>query len=170
MRVFLAGQNNFGNRGCEALVRSTVATVRSRISSIQFLVPSFAPVNDGRQWPEAHANGVEFVDAGRVGARFIQWSRICSRIPALTALRWPRLPRADLLHQTLGTCDAVLSIGGDNYSLDYVLGALSYFVAIAELALERGIPVIQWGGSIGPFASISPHNRSFTSVLRRQCE
>jgi len=42
-----------------------------------------------------------------------------------------------------------LSIGGDNYTLDY--GVPRQFIALGKYLRERGIPVFLWGASIGPF-------------------
>jgi len=52
---------------------------------------------------------------------------------------------------TMDAVDAVLSIGGDNYSLDYGLVSLFLHMGVAGLAMRRGIPVALWGVSAGPF-------------------
>lgn len=44
---------------------------------------------------------------------------------------------------------AVLSIGGDNYSIDY--GEPTNFTDLDTLVLEMGKPLIIWGASVGPF-------------------
>lgn len=151
MKIYLTGHNNFGNRGCEALVRSTVDLVRATISDAEFFVPTGDVVRDSAQWPEASTHGVRFVPVAAVPSRFIQWSRICSRIPFLASFRWPTLRNPSELSTEILTSDAILSIGGDNYSLDYDLASLAYFVAVAEAGLKRKIPVILWGASVGPF-------------------
>lgn len=61
--IYLAAQNNFGNRGCEALVRSTVSVLRATVGPAKVLVPSFDRPRDRAQWPGHEADGVEFVDA-----------------------------------------------------------------------------------------------------------
>ena len=47
--IYLTGQNNFGNRGCEALVRSTVDLLRNAFGDVRVLVPSSDAARDARQ-------------------------------------------------------------------------------------------------------------------------
>jgi colanic acid/amylovoran biosynthesis protein len=167
MNIYLTGQNNFGNRGCEALVRSTIDVVREQIPDATFIVPSLNIGLDSGQWPDASAYGVRFVPNGRIPSRFIQWNRVCSRLPMLTRFGWPGLRGSDELPPGFCEADAVLSIGGDNYSLDYDLASLAYFVAVADAGLARGIPVFLWGASAGPFNAIPGVERHMAEHLRR---
>lgn len=166
MKIYLTGQNNFGNRGCEALVRSTVDVIRERIPGCTFRVPSLDIARDSVQWPQAQTQGVEFVPVSEVPWRFIQWSRVCTRLPFLTRLDWPALKDHEL-PPGLADSDAVLSIGGDNYSLDYDLASLAYFVAVAEAAMQRGLPALLWGASAGPFGAIAGVEQRMATHLRR---
>jgi polysaccharide pyruvyl transferase WcaK-like protein len=167
MRVYLAGQTNFGNRGCEALVRSTVDMVRASFPDAEILVPATDPAADAAQWPEAAHHGVRFVAAGLPGSGFLNWSRVVSRIPALARLPWPRLPDGDFVRRDLRGSDLLLSIGGDNLSLDYGLDSLAYFVAVAAAAREMGSPVVLWGASVGPFSRLPAVERAMRLHLRR---
>ncbi len=175
MKIYLTGQNNFGNRGCEALVRSTAEIVRQMIPGAEFLVPSADIFHDSRQWPNAEAAGVYFVPVPQVPSRFIQWSRICSRLPVISRLYWPVLRQDSDLPPGLAEADAILSIGGDNYSLDYDLASLAYFVGVAELGLQRELPVLLWGASVGPFSRLPAveermvrHLRKLTAITARE--
>ncbi|HRD87462.1 MAG TPA: polysaccharide pyruvyl transferase family protein [Accumulibacter sp.] len=167
MNIYLTGQNNFGNRGCEALVRSTVDVIRSQFPDATFLVPSSDITRDSAQWPDAAAVGVRFVAAGTIPGRFIQWSRISTRLPLLSRLGWLSLNTARDRPPGLDEADVVLSIGGDNYSLDYDLASLAYFVAVAEAGLRRKIPVILWGASVGPFSAMPAVEHFMARHLRR---
>lgn len=165
--IYLTGQNNFGNRGCEALVRSTVELLRAELGEVRILVPSADIPRDAKQWPEAASLGVEWVDAPHVPSLFINWDRITRRLPFLLNLPWPGLkPDAQLAAQ-INRCDAVLSIGGDNYSLDYDLASLFFFVGIAECALQQGKPVILWGASVGPFSAKPAVEKQMVAHLQR---
>jgi polysaccharide pyruvyl transferase WcaK-like protein len=69
--------------------------------------------------------------------------------------------------------DAVLSVGGDNYSLDY--GIPKLFTGLDDIALSKNKPLILWGSSIGPFDSlptykpyILKHLQSATAILARE--
>jgi colanic acid/amylovoran biosynthesis protein len=167
MKIYLTGQNNFGNRGCEALVRSTVDVLRARMPDAEFFVPSGDIARDSAQWPDAARYGVHFVTVAPIPSRFIQWSRVCSRLPLLAGLRWPTLRDPGELPPGVAEADAVLSIGGDNYSLDYDLASLAYFVAVAEAGLRRGLPVILWGASVGPFSAMPAVEKKMGEHLRR---
>jgi colanic acid/amylovoran biosynthesis protein len=151
--IYLTGQSNFGNRGCEALVRSTVATLRARLPEARFLVPSCDIARDAAQWPQAGDSGVRFVPSPSVPASYLRRGRLCRFLPGLRSLPWPALRNLPHLEQYLRECDAVISIGGDNYSLDYGLTSLFFFVGVAERALELGKKVALWGASVGPFAA-----------------
>lgn len=166
LRFYLTGQNNFGNRGCEALVRSTVGLVREALGPAEFLVPSLDIPRDSAQWPDASAQGVRFVAPPPLPRRFVHWERLTRRLPLLARLPWPTLsPGAELTGQ-LRSCDAVLSIGGDNYSLDYDLASLFYFVGIAEAAKRLGKPVVLWGASVGPFSRLPGVEAQLAAHLR----
>lgn len=167
MKIYLTGHNNFGNRGCEALVRSTVAVVRAQLPGCEFLVPSLDIERDQAQWPDSASHGVHLVPLAPIPTRFVQWSRVCSRLSFLAGLPWPTLHREHELPTAMQRCDAVLSIGGDNYSLDYDLASLAYFVAVAEAGLKRGLPVMLWGASVGPFSSLPLVERHMAAHLRR---
>lgn len=167
MKIYLTGQNNFGNRGCEALVRSTLDVVRRAYPDARVLVPSADLPRDRSQWPEAASQGADFVAVPPVPRRFVHWNRVVSRLPALAALPWPKLPAQDPIRAHLAECDLLLSIGGDNYSLDYDLGSLAYFVSVAEAMLELGKPALLWGASAGPFSRLPAVERQMARHLQR---
>jgi len=167
LRIYLAGQSNFGNRGCEALVRSTAQVIRERLGPVEFLVPSLDARRDERQWPEAAAHGIRFVNSPPTPWRFLQWSRLCARLPFLTRLRWPSYREHVDLRRDIEACDVLLSIGGDSYCLDYGLDSLFYFAAMAELGLRLGKPVMLWGASVGPFSELPGVERQMAAHLGR---
>ena len=167
MKIYLTGQNNFGNRGCEALVRSTVQAVRSVLPDATFLVPSGDIPRDAAQWPELSANGVELVPVSPVPWRINKWGGLCGRWPPAAGLYWPKLPLESLDAKYIDRADLVLSIGGDNYSLDYGVASLAYFVGVAELAMSLGKPVALWGASVGPFDRMPAVEQRIAHHLRR---
>lgn len=165
--IYLTGQNNFGNRGCEALVRSAVATLNDRLGDVRFLVPSNDIPRDSAQWPEAASSGVRFVPAPQVPTSYKWWGRFCRICPPLKRLRWPSLRNLPSLEEYLIQADAVISIGGDNYSLDYGAVSLFFFVGIAERSVELKKPVGLWGASVGPFSSEPAIERLMAGHLNR---
>ena len=147
-RYYLSGQRTFGNRGCEAIVRSTVQLLKEQLGDIKVLVPSDDIERDSAQWPEAAEQGVEFVQAYMppYTRYWVHLQRL--PIPFLKRAGWP-FPMPAWLKSQIASVDAVLAIGGDNYSLDYRLPSL--IMGIDELAMDMGKPVILWGASVGPF-------------------
>lgn len=147
-RFYLTGQRTFGNRGCEAIVRSTVALLEQRFGDVTVLVPSNDIERDSAQWPEAGEHGVEFV-RDYMPPHTRPWAH-CQRLPiaVLKQAGWP-FPMPAWLRTQLSSVDAVLAIGGDNYSLDYRLPSL--WMGIDNMAIRLGKPVMIWGASVGPF-------------------
>ena len=62
-RFYLSGQRTFRNRGCEAIVRSTVALLKEQFGDVEVLVPSVNIARDSEQWPNAADDGVRLVRA-----------------------------------------------------------------------------------------------------------
>ncbi|AKU11734.1 polysaccharide pyruvyl transferase [Azoarcus sp. CIB] len=165
--IYLSGQNNFGNRGCEALVRSTVALLNKHLGAVRVLVPSLDIPRDAAQWPDAADDGVEFVSASVPPAWWSHWDRICRRVPMLTRLPALRLTPDVHLARNLWRCDALLMIGGDNYSLDYDLASLFHFVGEAEAAMRLGKHTVLWGASVGPFSRLPGVERQLYEHMKR---
>jgi colanic acid/amylovoran biosynthesis protein len=145
---YFSGQRTFGNRGCEAIVRSTVGLLRAQFGDIRVLVPSVHIERDRAQWPDAADAGVSFVSAylPRHARYWVNLQRL--PLPALKRMGWPFAMPGWLKEQIDGV-DAVLALGGDNYSLDYRIP--SPVIGLDKLAMDLGKPVILWGASVGPF-------------------
>lgn len=145
---YLSGQRTFGNRGCEAIVRSTVGLLRAQFGEIRVLVPSLHVERDRAHWPDAAEAGVSFVRAylPRHAHYWVNLQRL--PLPFLKRMGWP-FPMPDWLKKQIASVDAVLAVGGDNYSLDYRIP--SPVIGLDELAMDLGKPVILWGASVGPF-------------------
>lgn len=162
-RFYLTGQCAFSNRGCEAIVRSTTELLREECGDIEVLVPSSSIAEDHAQWPEADSFGVRFVPAylPPINRYWVHLQQL--PIPALKRAGWP-FPLPAWLRRTLATVDCVLSVGGDSYSLDYLLPSL--LMGLDRCAMDLGKPVVLWGASVGPFDR-EPH---FLPVIRRHLE
>ncbi|BCR06711.1 hypothetical protein DESUT3_37800 [Desulfuromonas versatilis] len=162
-RIYLSGQRTFRNRGCEAIVRSTVRLLRKQFSDIEVLVPSDNIEYDKRQWPQAVDNGVKFVDAyiPSYARYWVNLQRL--PVPSLKRAGWP-FPMPQWLKTQISSVDLVLAVGGDNYSLDYRIP--SPFMGLDKLAMDMGKPVILWGASVGPFE----REPSFVPAIVRHLE
>ncbi len=167
MRILITGHQGLANRGCEALLRSTVAMVRTRCPDARFYVPSLDERADAAQWPQARDHGVAFVPVPQSGAWLRIWARACRLAPGLTAAPWPKVQAPEEWRSFMRQCDAMLAIGGDNYTMDYGLESLAVHVGLTEWALRHGCPSILWGASVGPFDKNTTLGQAMTQHLHR---
>ena len=63
------------------------------------------------------------------------------------------------------TC--ALEVGGDNYSLDYGLLTVKGFMELDDYLHRRGIPIVLWGASVGPFEADPAFAPEMFAHLRR---
>lgn len=160
MKFFFAGHTTFGNRGCEALIRSTIGLLRDQLPKSEFVVPSKSIELDRLQWPQAEQLGVRFIPAPPFPESIRWWNRAARLAPPVERLV---VPKHRLPHQTrkqLEQCDAMIMSGGDVISLDYGLASLYDWTGYADNAVEMRLPVCLWGASVGPF-SAKPHVEKF---------
>ena len=171
-RFYLTGQNNFGNRGCEAIVRVRSPCCLNNSGDIEVYVPSYDIERDSKQWPEAEKAGVRFVPY--FSPWYTRYWIHLQRLPVSFIKRagWP-FPIPKHLTDMLASMDAVLSVGGDNYSLDYLLPSL--LMGVDGAAMRTGTPVILWGASVGPFDKepafvpvVQKHLRGFRFIAVRE--
>lgn len=147
-RFYLSGQRTFRNRGCEAIVRSTVDLLKDQFGDVEVLVPSVNIARDSAQWPGAADCGVRLVRA-YLPPPSRYWVQLQSLpLPLIKRAGWP-FPMPRWLRRQLETVDAVLAVGGDNYSLDYRIP--SPIMSVDSWAMDMGRPVMLWGASVGPF-------------------
>jgi len=141
-RFLLAGHGGFFNRGCEAIVISTVSLLREAFPGCEIRLSSFSAAEDRQR---CMVEGIDIVAAQWLSRRL--WARLL-RKAARTIGYWDIIlgPTRDALRWA----DVVVSIGGDNYTLDYAFPP-AYFVHLNHLTKKYGKYLVIWGASIGPF-------------------
>lgn len=153
MRFLYLGQTSMGNRGCEALVRSNTALIREQFPDATFLCPSTNIALDRAQWPNAAAEGIEFVDVLPYSQRLLWWNRLRRVVPGFEAIvAPPSYPLGGPLGDLLARVDAVLMTGGDIISLDYEIFSLSHWAGLVDACIAAGKPAHLLAASIGPFS------------------
>lgn len=167
MKLFLAGQNNFGNRGCEALVRSTAGMIRSRIPDANFLCPSHLINVDKNQWPDSDKLGVDFVNAPPFSDRLRWWARLCKVVPNLESVYRPAFPLDKESSSLISDADAIIMTGGDVISLDYGIWSLYFWANFIERTVDAGKPAILWAASVGPFSKNKAVEKEMVKHLKR---
>lgn len=145
LSFLLVGHSGFHNRGCEAIVRTTVGLLRARFPGSRIVLSSFSPDQDRASKLSAEL-GIEVVPAN---VRFYSAAHVVARVAR--SLSWPswRFLYLYPLWEPLRKADAVLAVGGDNLTQDY--GYPTYHVWLNNLALRAGKPLVVWAATVGPF-------------------
>lgn len=136
--VLLFGNGPILNRGCEAILRTTI----DLIHSVQ---------------PECRLINCSAIDTEVQNRNNLKFDHVQhTPHPPVGTMRWfPwQLRKKFLGHEFnferfLPFVQAALALGGDNYSMDY--GTHQIYYRANERVLRSGVPLILWGSSIGPF-------------------
>jgi colanic acid/amylovoran biosynthesis protein len=159
----LVGNGSCLNRGCEAILRGTVKILRNAFGDCRFVNANF-DVMDPPFIPTEPDSGVvhhPLPPMHRMTAKWVATQAADRLLPPLgRQLRFGRLRR-----DAPGS-KAVLSVGGDNYTLDY--GIPWTFVNLDKYVLAGRRPLIIWGASIGPFDRCPGFARAIHDHLRRE--
>ncbi|MFA6433611.1 MAG: polysaccharide pyruvyl transferase family protein [Elusimicrobiales bacterium] len=170
----LAGNGSYLNRGCEAIVRGTTVVFRQNFHEPSFDLVSIFPneASFDRQRAEERDPAISHFSFARQVKRFesLWWKRNLLKIfaPEKASQEYYR-PMLQLFNGAA----AVLSVGGDNYSLEYGLPGI--FTGLDDVTLAEKKPLIIWGASIGPFNKrpeyekyMAAHLRKVTAIFARE--
>lgn len=159
----LVGNGSYLNRGCEAIVRGTAKILRNAFRNCRFVNanfdvtdPPFAPTESDPDVVHRPLSPVRRMTARWAATKAAE--RLCP--PLEHYLRF------GALEQTVSDSTAVLSIGGDNYTLDY--GVPRMYVSLDRFVLAHQRPLIIWGASIGPFDDRPGFARTIHGHLRQE--
>jgi polysaccharide pyruvyl transferase WcaK-like protein len=168
----LAGNGPYENRGCEAIVRGTVKILRE-----QFKDPRFISISHFQSEEQFREQCLKETDRGIVHLA----SQRLSKMEVVRNFWKPEIWRrifqyylnpdafctwtyGDMLPY-LGDAAAVLSVGGDNYSLDY--GVPTLFTTLDDIILHNERPIVLWGASVGPFNAIPDYEHYMSNHLQK---
>lgn len=157
------GNASYLNRGCEAILRGTVKIMRSVFENCQFVNANF-DVTDPPFIPmESDPDIVHrpLPTIRRLSAKWIAVQAADRLYPSLE-----RYIRFGSLHDEILQSQAALSIGGDNYTLDY--GVPWKFINLDRYVLKRCRPLIIWGASVGPFGKKPAFAKVILDHLKRE--
>ena len=156
-RILLIGIGGVYNYGCEAIVRGTAAIIRREYPTADIIYASRRPVDDQERLKSSHVRIAERKFIGRYSVKNIARK-------ALSIIGIQYCPRVDSLRLLKGI-DAVLSIGGDIYTLSSTGGYSTSFLKFGDAARLKGIVYVLWGASVGPFSDNPKAERVFTKHL-----
>jgi colanic acid/amylovoran biosynthesis protein len=169
----LAGNGPYLNRGCEAILRGTTEILRHSFNETSFVALSIFHNTD--QYRNQRDNeqdcSVEHEPLRlNLKAKSIPWYYCKFK-------RMMGVPFEDVYFrqnkERILSSDAVLCVGGDNYSLDY--GIPELFTMLDYYVLALGKPLIYWGASVGPFSKnptyeqyMAVHLKQVTAIFARE--
>jgi polysaccharide pyruvyl transferase WcaK-like protein len=105
----------------------------------------------------------------------LRWSLGWCKAQANQRLGTAFYPHLKDLKAQVQSAPVALEVGGDNYSLDY--GKPVYYIAMDRFLISRGMPVVLWGASVGPFDAdpvfaprMFDHLRSLSAIFVRESD
>jgi len=170
----LAGNGSYYNRGCEAITRGTVSILRNFFDD-----PRFLAVSSYKSEEQFRQQRLKETDMSIVHKKMYKSYRpfdfLWFVINGLRVVH-PRALKHIIykdLKPYLDEAEAVLALGGDNYSLDYAKGpivltkGLIACTELDDLVVASGKPLIIWGASVGPFSKHPAYEKYMINHLRK---
>lgn len=141
----LVGNGPISNRGCEAIVLGTKQILEKEFGASNILLASFA--RDPKEELPARVKPLFLPFLRKRWS--ISWfkyrvNRLLGKPDDITDVVRP-------LRDELNATNASLTIGGDGYAIEYGHTIIDRLVVLDKYIQSKGIPVIIWGASIGPF-------------------
>jgi polysaccharide pyruvyl transferase WcaK-like protein len=161
----LHGSGSLLNRGCEAILKSTIAIMEREFGPCRFV-----------NYPPYHLKTEDLEDCGSNVINAVPGERIFpnrnwfdfhirKRLFMFTLTRQISGFQKQAFKSFLPHSTASLAIGGDNFSLDYGVPWTQF--AINRATLRCCKPLIIWGASVGPFSKNPKFERFATSELKK---
>ncbi len=146
-RILLTGHGGSANRGCQAILVATIRLIRQHVPGCELALISWDPEADQKAAGDVLQGVVVRRRRPRRGLKRRFWKTVASVGRKLRR----GFPRFELLanRDLYSWADAVLSIGGDNFTDDY--GSPERFFAELAFARRRGAKTVIWGATVGPF-------------------
>lgn len=167
-----AGNGPYQNRGCEAIVRGTINIIRSQYNNPRFVCLSY--FSSFEQFENQKENEYD-ISIKHLSAYNLNKREAISNFYKPKV--WKYIYHSILDDEKFGYCiydemipylseaRAVLSIGGDNYSLDY--GKPTNFIRLDDLVIKQSKPLIIWGASVGPFDKVPEFEQYMSHHLQK---
>lgn len=141
-RIVFMGNGSPENGGCEAITKGTIEILNKTLPNFTYIDAYFNYKNPNLSHQNSCTRPVDYPQRWSMKWLVLQ---ICLHLSN-------RLTGSLLFHNhknMIKEASAVLSLGGDNYSLDY--GIPKRFIAMGKYIKRFNTKFIIWGASIGPF-------------------
>lgn len=163
-RILFVGNGSYQNRGCEAIVRGTMEIFRQCLSgTVQVEAGSYGHPATLRNQSERETDPA--ISNFQLITNSPRWSRGWWEAQANSRVGTHFSAQHSPLKRRAKSSNLALEIGGDNYSLDY--GVPTHLLAMDKYLQSKGLPVVVWGASIGPFHSQPSFEQEMFSHLRQ---
>lgn len=146
--ILLIGHGGFYNRGCEAIVRTTVELIKNAVIDCNISLLSFDPLSDELFADQSGIRVDKIIDGKPEGAKRFSVSWILQTLHRrifycnLNIYNYLCIPY-------FKNADVVISVGGDNFTDDY--GNPKIFFDSLRISRKLGAKTVIWGATIGPF-------------------
>ncbi|MBF0413347.1 MAG: polysaccharide pyruvyl transferase family protein [Desulfamplus sp.] len=164
-KILFVGNGPNSNRGCEAIIRGTKEILEKTFNNIE-CTNIYNVMNNN----ESYRSDIE--DTINHKALPISYKSFSDRIIKTASLRYATLIWDELcLKQILPdirNSDIVLSVGGDNYSLDY--GIPRRFIQLGKFVKKQGKPFVIFGASVGPFDNAGRYKKTIINHLSKEVD
>ena len=162
----LAGNGPYENRGCEAIVRGTTKILRHYYQNPEFIsVSDFQNEDQYKKQCKTEIDGSIHHKKTYPIKSVFQPDWLVDKIYRKFS---PERAKNNIFRDMLPYLDearAVLSVGGDNYSLDY--GVPRLFTDLDDIVLNNNKPLIIWGASVGPFDKRPDYEKFMRDHLKK---
>lgn len=173
-KFLLVGNGSYQNRGCEAIVRGTMAILRREFGSdIRADAGVYADARELLQQNTLESDPAVSSFGLKQGGR--RWSTTWWAMQVNRRLGTSLAAQHGPLERYIKQGGIALEVGGDNYSLDY--GIPETFLSMDRYLQSRGVRMVLWGASVGPFDAepgfaprMFDHLRTFAGIFVRESE
>jgi polysaccharide pyruvyl transferase WcaK-like protein len=155
--ILLVANGSYQNKGCEAIVRGTVTSVRKSVGPTKFVSVDFG----GDYIPDESDPDIKHEP--------ISVSRYSKTWFGQNILRFLGISRTwfPVMGKYIPQVDAVLALGGDNFTMDY--GSIRTHLAVIDYVNQFRRPLIIWGASMGPFNQKGPQYEQYVADKLKKC-
>jgi colanic acid/amylovoran biosynthesis protein len=163
----LAGNAGYYNRGSEAIMRGTTHILRHYFENPQFLAISH--YKNAQQYSQQCINEADssivhkkmHIPYKRFDCLWFTTQVLKRLLPATIK----RITYKEIMH-SLKDAEAVLALGGDNYSMDYGPKPQTC-TDLDDIVVAAGKPLVIWAASVGPFSKNPEYEKYMAKHLQK---
>lgn len=154
IKVLLMGNGSAENGGCEAITKGTIEILKKSFDEVSVIDAFFDYSGAYERDDSLNIYPVKY--PRRWTLRWLYLQVLLKYFPSRVGRFLYRSHKKEI-----ESADVVLSLGGDNYSLDY--GVPVRFIEMGKYVKRHKTPFVIWGASIGPFVSGSKFEKTIST-------